>query len=318
MESKIDIYMVAGIDAIGYGEIAIESLFANCKDSFNFTLITDTAEDKRRYSEMLRRFSEIKQIQVMDENDCDKKAEIFYDKYSYIKEFRKGHPCWRKITDPSLFSEIGREIIVLDPDLYFPNPFHFERTQSNKLILMRQHRHCLLPESTVKKAFELGIPMAHHTDIGVAHHTVLPWEWINEIIRDLGGKNLPRVPHIESILWAAIGIHIGGGYLDPKTWQCWERTLLKRLVMMAGVKGPSILKMENISKLKCFHASSGAKVWMLEAKRVGIFKPGSPKLNSTFVAPFVEISEMDYDKGERSKKIYHSFLRSFGLSDPLK
>ena len=42
------------------------------------------------------------------------------------------------MTDPLLLSRPGEEMLLLDPDLYFPNRFLFEATPSNGLSLMWQ------------------------------------------------------------------------------------------------------------------------------------------------------------------------------------
>src|SRR5258708_28942032 len=85
-----------------------------------------------------------------------------------IVSFRRGHPCWRKVTDPSLLSREGEEMIVLDPDIYFPNRFCFEESLHSGLLLMWQKPSCLLPASVVDNATRAGIPLAHHTAIGEA------------------------------------------------------------------------------------------------------------------------------------------------------
>lgn len=118
--------MIAGIDAISYAEVAIVSLLKYCRDKISLTVITDSSEDKQSFAEMLARVGGNFACDVVSEADCDARAENMFRDFPNVRAFRKGHPCWRKITDPSLFAEPGEEIIVLDPDLYFPNAFHFE------------------------------------------------------------------------------------------------------------------------------------------------------------------------------------------------
>lgn len=318
--NRIEIFMVAGGNASHYARLAIESLFKNCKDTFSFSVLTDSAHDKLVYEQILTDLRPDRSIalKVYDQADCDLKAATFFAHVTNVQQFRAGHPCWRKITDPSLFATENSNIIVLDPDIVFPSEFKFEPTIDGQLILMRQHRHCLLPSDVVMTAFRSGIRLAHHTDIGVAQHTVLPWLWIDDVIGRLGGIKLPRIAHIESILWAAIAMQIGGGYLAADVWSCWERTILKRLIMMAGVRDYRIFRVEPIQQMKCFHGSSGAKDWLLDGEKAGLFSPGQPKLAPSRISPFIEITLPEFEKTERRKQIYHRSLTWLGLADPLK
>jgi hypothetical protein len=316
--SQRSITMVAGIDAIGYAELAIATLLATCRDPFRFTLLTDTAADKARYAELLARLPGDAPRAVFDQAECDARAEEVFADHPRIRAFRRGHPCWRKITDPSLFADPGAEVIVLDPDLYFPNPFTFEATPPGGLLLMRQRRHCLLPREVVRAVFAAGYPIAHHTDIGVAQHGPLPWDWIETALGRIGSPALPRIAHVESILWAMIAMEMGGGYLDPRAWACWERTAPKRLLMLAGGAGPGLLRLERAHRLKCFHGSSGAKDWLPRAAARGILHPGAPRLAPTRAQPFVAITPAEFERGERAKARYHAVMRGLRLSDPLR
>lgn len=312
------VYMIAGIDAIDYAEVAISSLFSNCRDTINFTLITDSADDRDRYAAMLDRLPNGPPRVVRDQAECDVRAQETFAEVPHVRAFRLGHPCWRKITDPTLFAEPGEEIIVLDPDLYFPNAFHFEQTPKGQLLLMRQRRHCLLPPHIVRAAFRTGFPIAHHTDIGVAQHDDLPWPWIDALIAQLGGAGLPRIAHVESILWAMIAMRVGGGYLSPRSWACWERTLGKRLLMLLGFSGPALLRLERADRLKCFHASSGAKDWLVAAREAGILHSGAPQLAPTNPLPFMKINPSEYESGERRKARYHAVMARLRVRDPFQ
>lgn len=318
MTARLSITMVAGIEAIDYAALAIGALFAQARDPFRFTLLTDSAADKARYAALIAGLAGPGESAVFDLSDCDARAEAVFARHPNIRRFRRGHPCWRKITDPSLFAAPGEAVIVLDPDLVFPNPFRFEATPPGGLLLMRQRRHCLLPPEVVRRAMAAGYPLAHHTDIGVAQHFALPWDFIEEAIGRLGGGGLPRVPHIESILWAMIAMEIGGGYLDPGAWACWERTAPKRLLMLAGLGGPGLLRLERARRLKCFHGSSGAKDWLVAAAARGLFRGGAPRLDPTPCAPFVALAPAAFERGERAKAGYHAALRGLRLSDPLR
>ncbi len=308
--------MVAGRDALPYAGLAIGSLFTNCRDKIRFTLLTDGPEEVRAFSDLLARLPGDIPREVHGAAECAARAEVALRPYPGLRAFREGHPCWRKITDPSLFVAPGSEIILLDPDVYFPNPFTFEATPPGRLLLMRQRRHCLLPAEVVRAAFRARIPMAHHTDIGVAQHDSLPWDFIDRAVARLGGADLPRVAHVESILWAIIAMRIRGGYLDTGAWACWERTAPKRLLMMAGLGGPDLLRIERVGRLKCFHASSGAKDWLVDAAARGILAPGLPRLDPTRASPFVPISPRGFERHERIRAGYHGAIRALHLRDP--
>ena len=131
------------------------------------------------------------------------------------------------------------EMIVLDPDLYFPNRFRFEETPAKGVLLMWQRPSCLLPDEVVEAAFGAGISLAHHTDIGVVQwRAPVDLEWLNWLIEKLGSSRFPHHMHVESIVWAALAMRMGGGY--PKTRGagiCWHRSQYKRLLVKLGVPG---------------------------------------------------------------------------------
>jgi len=112
------------------------------------------------------------------------------------------------VTDPPLFARDGEEMVILDPDVYFPNKFRFEPTPTSGLLLMRQAVNCLFPHELVRRAFDLGIAMADVTDIGVCQaYCPLDYEWLDDLIDRLGGAMLPRwSPHVESVIWAALAL----------------------------------------------------------------------------------------------------------------
>lgn len=318
MSGPRNAYMVAGSDALPYVGLAIESLLAKSVEPVRLTVLTDAAADRERYANLVAALGLDGKVRIFDKQACDERASEVFGRHPNVRAFRDGHPCWRKITDPSLFAEAGDEVIVLDPDIYFPNPFAFEPTRAGELLLMHQLRHCLLPADVVRRAFHKGIRLAHHTDIGVAHHTDLPWEWIDRLIVELGGTDLPRVPHVESIVWAAVGMEIGGGYLSPGKWACWERTALKRALLLLGMSGTQLLRFEPISRLKCFHASSGAKGWLRGAHDAGLLRGGGQDQRAPSpIDPYVEIGPEEFERGERLKVAYHRWLGKIGVRDPL-
>ena len=113
-------------------------------------------------------------------------------------------------------------MIVLDPDLYFPNRFSFEPTPDTGVFLMWQRPSCLLPDEVVRRAIDAKIALAHHTDIGVAQWRMpVDLEWLDWLIHKMGSSQLPRSMHVESIVWAALAMRFGRRDIwIPKKWVC--------------------------------------------------------------------------------------------------
>jgi hypothetical protein len=225
-------------------------------------------------------------------------------KFHAVRKFREGHPCWRKITDPLLLSEDGEEMVILDPDLYFPNRFCFEQTPSSGVLLMWQKPSCLLPAETVENAIASRVPLAHHTDIGVAQWRMpVDLEWLNWLIERLGSSSLPTSMHVESIVWAALAMRMGGGHLDPKRWVCWHRTQFNRVLVKLGVGGGSILKREPFSEMKCFHAGGEAKWWLASAYACGILDHGRDLTAPTDFVPYRELAPSEFFLLQRRRNL---------------
>ena len=160
--------------------------------------------------------------------------------------------------------------MLLDPDLYFPNRFQFEETPQSGLLLMWQRPNCLYPPDVVSSAINKGIRLAHHVDIRVAHwRAAADLDWLDWLIGELGGLSLPRIMHVEAIVWAALAMQVGGGYLDPSYWKCWRRSPAKRVRIKLGASGTRILRSEPWGDLKCFHAGGEVKKWLQSVRGFG-------------------------------------------------
>ena len=221
-----------------------------------------------------------------------------------LRSFRRGHPCWRKITDPLLLSGEAQEMILLDPDLYFPNRFRFEPTPGSGVLLMWQKPCCLLPPEVVQSAITAKVRLADHVDIGVAHwRQSVDLEWLDWLIGTLGAPHLPRSMHVEAIVWAAIAMRIGGGHLDPRFWVCWHRTQHKRVLRKLGVSGTFILSRENLAGIKCFHAGGEAKWWLADAYKSGILDQSAEAIEPSPVRPFVELAPSRYNALLRNRRL---------------
>jgi hypothetical protein len=314
------LYMVLSPHSISYAHYALESLLRNSSESVDLHLITDSAADKNTLSDALHalqpntrhRWSVTAEDELMDQE-----ATLFAS-HTNLRAFRHGHPCWRKITDPLLLSDPGDELVLLDPDLYFPNVFKFEETPEAGLLLMWQQPNCLLPAEVVTRAMSSGIPLARHVDIGVAHWRAgQDLDWIDWLIGKLGGGSpLPRMMHVEAVVWAAIAMRQGGGHLDSQYWVCWRRSQLKRMKRKLGTSGVRILSSEPWAELKCFHAGGEAKWWLPEAQKAGMLQRGKDQLAEGKIIPYVELTPKAYARELGAKQMLRSlgYYQLFGSS----
>jgi hypothetical protein len=300
------LFMVLSPRSLPYARLALASLFNNAEEPFELVLVTDSATDKQVLLDEVGtleagRFSK-QRFAVFSEADLETREAEIFARYPNIKAFRRGHPCWRKVTDPILLSGGGQEMIVLDPDIYFPNRFCFEETLKDGLLLMWQKPSCLLPANVVDNAMRSGISLAHHTDIGVAQWTMpVDLAWLDWLLGKLGSPNLPRSMHVESIVWAALAMRMGGGYLDPSAWLCWRRTQFKRVARKLGTSGSAILRGEPWADIKCFHAGGEAKWWLSEAKNKGFLDSREVKSRKLSPLPFEELTPQVFAGIERRR-----------------
>lgn len=311
------LFMVLSPRSLPYARLALRSLLRNAVEPFTLTLITDGPDDVRQLQDELDglRADPVPQLRaaaIYGEADLADLEEERFGRRPALRRFRHGHPCWRKITDPLLLSAPGDEMVVLDPDLYFPNRFSFEPTVDRGVMLMWQRPSCLLPDEVVTTAIAAGVPLAHHTDIGVAQwRQPIDLDWLNWLIETLEAPSLPRHMHIESIVWAAIAMKIGGGYLDPGQWVCWHRTQYKRLLRRFGVPGASVLQRERFSGIKCFHAGGEAKWWLVDAQKMGLLDRNEAATDPAPLLPFEVLHPWQF----RMLKARRSWLRRLGYYD---
>jgi hypothetical protein len=321
------LFMVLSPHSWSYAKVALRSLLANCEEDFELQLITDSKADKTFLSEAVAELAPAARHScrfVAEDDLADAEASRFAH-YPNLRAFRHGHPCWRKITDPVLMGRFGEELILLDPDLYFPNTFRFEATPANGLLLMWQRPNCLLPSPVVRAALAAQIPLARHVDIGVSHWRMsedgAELDWVDWLLGKLGGGALPRAMHVEAIVWSAIAMKFGGGHLNPDAWACWHRTHGKRVLRKLGVSGNRILASEVWSGMKCFHAGGEAKWWLpdfVSSAADAAEKPAQANVEPTAFIPFVELTRARYER-EQSAKSFAAGLgyqKLFGAGRP--
>jgi hypothetical protein len=314
------LYLILSPASLSYARFAMESLWKRSAEPVHLHLITDSIDDRNVLTRFMQELSDPASTHawsVYAARDIDDREADRFGHFPNLRSFRRGHPCWRKITDPLLLSVPGDEMVLLDPDLYFPNRFRFEATPSTGLLLMWQKPNCLVPRQVVRTAMQAGVPLAHHVDIGVAH-----WrgpddiEWLEWLIALLGGPQLPpHVLHIEAIVWAALAMKMGGGYLDRTAWRCWRRSQYNRLQRLARVPGANILKSEPWGEIKCFHGGGEAKHWIPGAAASGLFAEPQDRTQFTSVSPFIELTPTDYERQQAGKRLlrrlgYYTLFRT--------
>jgi hypothetical protein len=312
------LYLVLSPDSLPYARFALQSLWKHSVESIHLHLITDSEADKTVLAEFMANLPSRPDHSwsVHAEHDLDDLEAAQFSRFPNLRAFRHGHPCWRKITDPLLLALPGSEIVLLDPDVFFPNHFNFEITPADGLLLMWQKPNCLLPNSVVTRAMQAGVRLANHVDIGVAQwRGPADIEWLEWLIGTLGGRELPRMMHVEAIVWAALAMRLGGGYLDRQHWHCWHRTQTKRLLRTAKVPGTHILRSEPWQTIKCFHAGGQAKWWLPATIASGFIPPPSECIQQNEASPFIELTYTAYRREQNFKRLlrrtgYYAVFRS--------
>jgi hypothetical protein len=301
------VFMVLSPRSLVYARYALRSLLSNSLEPLDLHLITDSASDKDTLLQETAgyRYTSTHHCSIFAQSELDDQEARMFGAHPKLRLFRQGHPCWRKITDPLLLSSGEEEIVVLDPDLYFPNRFCFEATPERGLLLMWQKPNCLFPASVVDAALRNRIALAHQVDIGVAHwRASADLDWLEWLIQKLGITDDPSAKfamHIEAIIWAAIAMRAGGGYLPSDHWHCWRRSQRVRLLRKLGVAGPQLLRNESFSSMKCFHAGGEAKYWLQAAKQGAWLDANGVLDQPGKIRPFVELTAGIYRRDQAMK-----------------
>lgn len=285
-----------GASSLPYASLCIRSLSENLDGDEAIHLLTDTPGDRAQFEQA---FAGSKRIKIHFSDELWEDSRNPMRQYSGLRKLRNGHPCWRKLTDPMLLARNGDEVVVIDPDVYFPRRFSFDKVGDGTLRLMWQKPNCLLPFSVVRALFAEGIAMADHVDIGIAQYrSPLDLEWLNWLTETLG--EMPHVMHVEAILWSCLAMRMGGGYLNPDRWHCWANTQWKRILRKAGATPVRMLNGEDFRSFLAFHAGGTAKTWLAAPGIEELLKqlarlPGGKPLGPTTVRPFVPFTEGKFE-----------------------
>lgn len=308
------VFILMSSKALPYARLCIRTLLANSDQPVRLRLVADDAAEQAILQAETAEFAVPGRaaIEVIAKEEVSDLLATRFPGLPGLRALHEGHPCWRKIIDPLVLSAPEDEIIVADPDLLFPNRYDFESTPPDGVMMMRQGPDCLFPPDAVRAAFDLGVRLANHVDIGVAQlraGAVDP-EWLDWLCQ---GLDLPRFRpfmHIEAILWSAIAMRIGGCHLDPAAWRCWERGKIKRLAVAAGVPGHWTLRLEPIARVKCIHVSGPSKWWVQTALVKGSLKETGRDCRGPTTGPaYVELTRAGYEREQRLK----GMVRRLGL-----
>src|SRR5271170_3825359 len=145
------LFMILSPRSLPYARKCVESLFVKATEHLEVCFMTDSAADKVELTDEIGSLPNPNGHcwRVVDDSEVEVRSNEKWASFPNLRNFRRGHPCWRKVTDPLLFSRDDEEMVILDPDLYFPNRFAFEPTPATGVLLMWQQPNCMLPAVTV-------------------------------------------------------------------------------------------------------------------------------------------------------------------------
>ncbi len=305
--------------SLPYASLCIRSLAENLEGDTAIHLLTDSAEDQ---AQLERAFADIGRIRVWLSDALWHDGANPMRGYAGLERLRRGHPCWRKLTDPMLLAGEADQVVVIDPDVYFPRRFAFETVEDDTLRLMWQRPNCLIPFPVVETAFANGIAMADHVDIGIAQYRGhLDLEWFDWLVETLG--ELPRVMHVEAILWSCLAMRMGGGYLDADRWHCWANTQWKRVRALAGAKPAAMLEAEDFRTCHAFHAGGTAKWWLAAPGARDVLArlavaPAGMSSPAPIVRPFVPFTRGKFEWLKTRSRMLNAtgYYRLLGMKSP--
>ena len=101
--------MILSPRSLPYAEKCVSSLFANSVERLNIRFLTDSDQDKHTLEDTIGQISNPynQPWSVFSDEDVEPLSLAQWDTFPDLQSFRRGHPCWRKVTDPLLFTEDG-------------------------------------------------------------------------------------------------------------------------------------------------------------------------------------------------------------------
>jgi hypothetical protein len=301
------VFILLSSRSLPYAHLCIRTMLANTAEPIRLRLLGDDPADVARLAEGVADITIPAgcSLDFLSKNDVSDQLSSRYPQYRGLFALHDGHPCWRKIIDPLILSEPDDEVIVTDPDLFFPNRYTFEPTPSAGVMMMRQGPNCLYPPDAVRQAFDLDIKLANHVDIGVAQVRAgaVDLDWLDWLTSKLDLQRFRPFMHIEAIVWSAMAMRMGGEHLNPSVWRCWERGKIKRLAVALGMPGVWTLKLEALDQLKCIHVSGPSKWWVKDALERGVLREfHNPILAPVPGVPYRELTRSQFENEQRLKR----------------
>ena len=302
------VFILLASNALPYARHCIDTMLSNSVEPIRLHLVTDNVAEQTLIADAMANgaLPGGSTIEVLHKEQVSDQLSSKFPGRAGLRALHDGHPCWRKIIDPLVLSEPGDEIIVADPDLIFPNRYAFEPTPATGILLMRQGPNCLFPPQAVRSAFDLGVRLIDHVDIGVAQlrPEAIDIEWLDWLALRLDLARFRPFMHIEAIIWAAMAMQFGGRHLSPASWRCWERGKVKRLLVAAGMPGRWTLKLEPWGQVKCIHVSGPSKWWVSEAiSKGGLLGKPSDRIEPSAGPAFVELRRDAYEAQQSLKDV---------------
>lgn len=300
------VFILLSSKALPYARLCIRTLLANSTEPVRLHLVVDNLEEQRILIAETAQYAIAgrAEILVVSKEEVSDRLSDRFAAMPGLRALHEGHPCWRKIVDPLVLSDADDEIIVTDPDLFFPNRYRFEATPAEGVMMMRQGPNCLFPPAAVRATFDTGVHLANHVDIGVAQLRAgaIDPAWLDWLCGRLDLQTYRPFMHIEAILWSAMAMRFGGRHLAPSAWRCWERGQIKRLAVAGGVPGHWTLRFERLASVKCIHVSGPSKWWVVKALEAGGIRETLNDCTAPSVGPeYRELTRADYEGEQRLK-----------------
>jgi hypothetical protein len=301
------VFILMATQSLPYARVCITTMLRNTLEPIHLRLVADNAAEKALLEAEIPALNcpTDSRITVIAKEEVAARLEDRFPGMQGLRQLHDGHPCWRKIIDPIVLSAPEDEIIVADPDLFFPNHFTFEPTPDDGVMMMWQSPNCMYPPEAVCDVFSLDVPLANHVDIGVAHVRAgaVDLDWLDWFVGSLDLDRYRPFMHIEAIVWSALAMRMGGTHLNPSAWRCWERGRIKRLAVAAGVPGRWTMLLEPLAQVKCIHVSGPSKWWVTEALKTGFLKEQHNRHADPVPGlPYVELRPEHFEREQRLKK----------------
>lgn len=301
------VFILLSSRSLPYAHLCVRTMLANAVEPVHLRLLGDDPADVERLETGVADIAvpQGSTLGFLTKDDVSGEISARHPGRRGLWSLHNGHPCWRKIIDPLILSAEDEEVIVTDPDLFFPNRYSFEPTPATGVAMMRQGPNCLYPPDAVRQTFDLGVKLANHVDIGVAQVRAgaVDLDWLDWLTSSIDLARFRPFMHIEAIIWSAMAMRMGGAHLNPSVWRCWERGKIKRLAVALGFPGHLTLRLEALDRLKCIHVSGPSKWWVKAALERGALRETHNLITEAVPGvPYRELTRGHYENEQRIKR----------------